>query len=286
MLIIPAIDLKKSEVIRLYKGRFDKITYYDVEVEKLIRDYLKIGVKRIHIVLLFGAKTGHIEKVEEEKIKSIIEIKKLNNREDCEIQVGGGIRTKEQILKFLNMGVNYVIMGTSLLIPIALNENYTIQDIKYFYQRCGKKFEPEKEIPQIELIDWLEPEIKEKIIVSIDYTQNEIALSGWEVTLPLKPSYIIKKFVEKGFKRFIITDIESDGTLQGINIKNIEKILQEISVLGETVKEIIVAGGISKEDDIILLDSLKYKPAGIIIGKAIYQKKLDLKNVIEKFQKI
>lgn len=83
MLIIPAIDLKKGEVVRLYKGRFDKISYYDVEVEKIFREYLKSGVKRIHIVLLYGAKTGEIGKEEEEKIRKIIEIKEVNNRKDC-----------------------------------------------------------------------------------------------------------------------------------------------------------------------------------------------------------
>jgi len=285
MLIIPAIDLKKGEVVRLYKGRFDKISYYDVEIEKLVKEYLEANAKRIHIVLLYGAKTGKIEKEEEEKIKKIIEIKKLNNK-DCEIQVGGGIRRKKQIEKFLELGINYIIIGTAFLIPFALSEGYGLQDIKFFYQRSGKNFELEKEVPEFELIDWLEPYIKEKIIISVDYVGDETALSGWEVTIPLKPSYVIKKFVEKGFKKFLITSIESDGTLAGVDIKNIERILKEISGFREKIEEIIVAGGISKEEDIISLDSLSYKPTGIIIGKALYQKKLDLKNVIQKYQKI
>jgi len=285
MIIIPAIDLKKKEVIRLYKGRFDKVSHYDIEIEKLVREYLKSNAKRIHIVLLYGAKTGIIEKEEEEQVKKIIEIKKLNEREDCEIQLGGGIRTEEQIKKFLSIGVNYIIIGTAFLIPFALNEGYSIHDIKFFYQRSGKQFVIEKEVPDFELIERLSQEVKNKIIISIDYMNDEIALSGWEVTLPLKPSYTIKKFLEMGFERFIITSIESDGTLEGVDIKNIEKIMNEIGNLKE-IKEIIVAGGISKEEDLILLNSLKFPPTGVIIGKAIYQKKLDLKNVIEKYQKV
>ena len=286
MLIIPAIDLKKGEIVRLYKGRFDKISYYDVEIENLVKEYLKAGSKRIHVVLLYGAKTGEIENKEIEKIKRIIEIKKINNRDDCEIQVGGGIRRKKQIENFLNLGVNYVIIGTAFLIPLALSEGYSIQDIKFFYQKSGKSFNIEKEIPEFELIDWIEPEIKEKIIISVDYFGDETALSGWEVTIPLKPSYVIKKFIEKGFKRFLITSIESDGTLEGIDFKNISRIIKEIYTYKENIKEIIVAGGISKEEDIIILNSLQYAPTGIIIGKALYQKKIDLKNVIEKYQKI
>ncbi|HOK55768.1 MAG TPA: HisA/HisF-related TIM barrel protein [bacterium] len=286
MLIIPAIDLKKGEIVRLYKGRFDKISYYDVEIENVTKEYLKAGAKRIHIVLLYGAKTGKIENEEIEKIKNIIELKKINNRDDCELQIGGGIRKREQIEKFLNLGINYVIIGTAFLIPIALSEGYSIQDIRFFYQKSGKNLEVEKEIPEFDLIDWLEPEIKDKIIISVDYVGDEIALSGWEVTLPLKPSYVIKRFIEKGFKRFLITSIESDGTLDGIDFKNISRITKEITRFKEDIKEIIVAGGISKEEDIIMLNSLQYRPTGIIIGKALYQKKLDLKNVIEKYQKI
>ncbi|MCM8803989.1 MAG: HisA/HisF-related TIM barrel protein [Candidatus Omnitrophica bacterium] len=284
MLIIPAIDLKKSDVVRLYKGRFDKISFYDIEFEKIMKDYIKSGVKRIHIVFLFGAKTGKIGEEEEEKVKKIIEIKELTNMKELEIQIGGGIRRKEQIEKFFELGVNYLVIGTAFLIPFALTEGYSIQDIKFFYQRTGKKFILEKEVPEFELIEYLKQEIKDKIIVSIDYIDNEIALSGWEVTIPIKPSYAIKKFLEKGFKRFIITSIESDGTLGGIDIKNISTILKEIENHRENIKDIIVAGGVSKEEDIILLNSLKYKPTGVIIGKALYQKKIDLKNVIEKYQ--
>ncbi|MCM8832921.1 MAG: HisA/HisF-related TIM barrel protein [Candidatus Omnitrophica bacterium] len=286
MLIIPAIDLKKGEIVRLYKGRFDKISYYDYEIENLVKSYLKYGVKRIHIVFLYGAKTGELEKEEINKIENIIKIKKISNRDDCEIQVGGGIRRKHQIEKFLNLGINYVIIGTAFLIPLALSEGYTLQDIKFFYQKSGKNLDMEKEFPEPELIDWIEPEIKEKIIISVDYFRDEIALSGWEVSLPLKPSYVIKKFIEKGFKRFLITSIESDGTLEGIDFKNIYRIMKEIYQYKNDIKEIIIAGGISSENDINLLSSLQYKPTGIIIGKALYHKKIDLKNVIEKYQKI
>ncbi|MCM8818641.1 MAG: HisA/HisF-related TIM barrel protein [Candidatus Omnitrophica bacterium] len=285
MLIIPAIDLKKGEVVRLYKGRFNEISYYNVEIGKLVKDYLNSGAKRLHIVLLYGAKTGRIEKEEEEKIKRIIEVRNENNM-NCEIQIGGGIRTKSQIDKFLKLGINYIIIGTAFLIPFILNEGYSLQDIKFYYQRSGKNFELEREAPDFELIDWLEPSLKEKIIISVDYFKDEIALSGWEVTIPIKPSYVIKKFVENGFRKFLITSIESDGTLEGVDIKNIGRILKEISSLKENIQEIIIAGGISKEDDIVLLNSLFYKPTGIIIGKALYQKKIDLKNVIEKYQKV
>lgn len=284
MLIIPAIDLKKGEIVRLYKGRFDKISYYDIEFDKLVRDYFKAGIKRLHVVLLYAAKTGEITKEEEERIKRILEIREINEIKDCEIQVGGGIRKKSQIEKFFSIGVNYVILGTAIIIPFALNEGYTLQDIRFFYQRSGKKFEIEKELPEIELIDWIEDEIKERIIVSIDFTKDEIALSGWEVTIPIRPDYVIKKLIEKGFKRFLLTNIEVDGTLIGIDIKSLNQIFKNLEFSKSQIKEIIIAGGISKEEDILLLDSLPFRPTGVIIGKALYHKKIDLKNVLQKYQ--
>ncbi|MCM8772885.1 MAG: HisA/HisF-related TIM barrel protein [Candidatus Omnitrophica bacterium] len=286
MLIIPAIDLKKGDIVRLYKGRFDKVSYYDVEIEKLVKEYLKAGAKRLHIVLLYGAKKGEIGKEELEKIRKILEIRKINNREDCEIQLGGGIREKTQIDSFFNLGINYLIIGTAFLIPLALSEGYSLQDIKFFYQRSGKNFDFEKEVPNFELMEWLDSSVKEKIIISVDYYKDEVALSGWEVTIPLKPSFVIKKFLERGFKRFLITSIESDGTLEGIDLNNLNRIMKEIYDCKEKIKEIIVAGGISKEEDLILLNSLKHKPTGVVIGKALYQKKLNLEDVIKKYQNI
>lgn len=285
MLIIPAIDLKKGEVVRLYKGRFDKISFYEIELEKTVREYIKNGAKRLHIVLLYGAKTGEIGKEEKEKLNKIIEVRNSTDK-NCKIQVGGGVRRYSQIKNFIDMGIDYIIIGTAFLIPIAMEEGFSIQDIKFYYQQSGKKLEIEKEVPEIELIDIIGNDLKEKIIVSIDYFKNQIALSGWEVSLPLQPSYVIKKFLQKGIKKFILTNIECDGTLEGIDIESIDKILKELSKYDEKPEEIILAGGISKEEDLMLIDSLKYKPAGVIIGKALYQKKLDLKYVIEKYQEI
>ena len=284
MLIIPAIDLREDKIVRLYKGDFEKTSYYTKDTEEIVREYVNAGAKRIHIVFLLGAKTGKFSEKEEKKIDEIIRLKNLYGGEKLKLQLGGGIRKLSQIEHFLKKGIDFLILGTSLIIPVIMEEGYSLRDIKYFYQQCGKKFNMEEEIPEIDLIEMIPFEVKEKIIVSIDFKNEEVGLSGWEVTIPILPEFLIKKFMEKGFKRFILTNIERDGTLEGVNIEITEKILNKINYFSEKPQEVLIAGGVSSEEDIELLFNLPFKPDGVIIGKALYQKKIELKTIIKKYQ--
>jgi len=283
MLIIPAIDIKKDKIVRLYKGNFEKVSFYQENIEDLVTEYIVKGVERIHVVILLGAKYGRILKKENQKIEKIIKVRDYFGKEKCKIQLGGGIRTYSQIKYFIEKGIDYLILSTALLIPLCLEEGFSINNIKELYQKVGKTFNLEKEVPELELIDILTRGIKEKIIVAIDCKKEEIGLSGWEVTFPLLPEYVIKKFWEKGFKNFLITDIEQDGTLGGIRKDFLFKILEKIYT-SQIKPEIFISGGISSEEDIDLLTKSIYPIKGVIIGKALFQKKLDLKNLIKKFQ--
>ena len=173
MLVIPAIDLKENKTVRLYKGNFNQVSYYDEEAEETARTYIDSGAKRLHVVLLWGAKEGKISEQENKKIEQIIEVRDASGRENCKIQLGGGIRKYSQIEYFLQKGLNYLIMGTSLLIPIILESGFSMTDLKLFYQNGGKKFNPDEEVPEFELIDKLDNELKKKIIVAIDYKKDE-----------------------------------------------------------------------------------------------------------------
>jgi len=284
MLVIPAIDLKENKTVRLYKGNFNQVSYYDEEAEETARTYIDSGAKRLHIVLLWGAKEGKISEQENKKIEQILKVRNASGKENCKIQLGGGIRKYSQIEYFLQKELNYFIMGTSLLIPIIMESGFSLTDLKLFYQRGGKKFNPDEEVPEFELIDKLDNKLKKKIIVAIDYRKDEIGLSGWEVTVPLLPEYTIKKFTEKGFNKFLLTDIERDGTLEGIEKESLFRIMDKISELNVENIEILTAGGITSEQDIELIANYKHPPTGVVIGKALYQKRMDLKQLIQKFQ--
>ena len=284
MLIIPAIDIKKDKIVRLYKGKFEKVSLYEIDPEELVRDFITKGAKRLHIVLLGGAKNGIASKKEMEILERIIKIRDSHGRHSCEIQLGGGIRRYSEIEYLFEKGIDYLILGTALLIPFILESGYSLGDIKLFYQRVGKFFDKEREVPEFELIEKLSRDVKERIIVAIDYKDDEIGLSGWEVTVPLLPEYTIESFKNKGFKRFLLTDIERDGTLQGIEETRLFEILKKVSYMGEK-PEIIVSGGISGEKDIEVLTNYQYPPDGIVIGKAIYQGQINLRKIITRYQK-
>ena len=282
MLIIPAVDLKSSEVVRLYKGDFNKVERYEAGAGDIVRDYLIAGIKRLHIVFLWGAHTGKLEK-EENALEQIIKTRDIYSAE-CRIQLGGGIRSYGQIKKFSDMGVDFFIMGTSILIPLAMEEGFTKNDIKLFYQQGGKEFREDIEIPEPGFLDRMDSTLKEKILVAVDYRNDETALSGWEVAVPLTPHYVIKKLLAKGYKRFVITNVDKDGTLEGIDINSVKNILDKISLCPEKPGEVIISGGITTEADIAALQSLPNKPDGVIVGKALYQKKLDIRSLIKNFQ--
>jgi len=246
MLVIPAIDIEKNKVARLYKGNYEKATFYEVRPAFLTKKFIEAGAKRIHIIILSGAKDGKLPPESKEIIKRIIKVRDRLNPE-CEIQLGGGIRRKSQIEFYLSHGVNFIIMGTSLLIPLLLEQGYTKRDIKFFYQQGGKTFILEKEVPEIEIMEQIDDNIKKRIIVALDFRKNEVGISGWNVTVPLLPEFLLKKFAEKGFCRFLMTNIEKDGTLEGIDIEPFERIFKKAEVIRSKIKEILISGGVKDE---------------------------------------
>jgi len=285
MLVIPAIDIEKNKVARLYKGNYEKATFYEVRPALLTKKFIEAGAKRIHIVILSGAKDGKLLPESEEIIKRIIKVRDRLNPE-CEIQLGGGIRRKNQIDFYLSQGINFIIMGTSLLIPLLLEQGYTKRDIKFFYQQAGKTFILEKEVPEIEIMEQIDDDIKRKIIVALDFRKNEVGISGWNVTVPLLPEFLLKKFVEKEFCRFLMTNIEKDGTLEGIDIEPFERIFKKAEVIRSKIKEILISGGVKDENDLEILNSLEYKVDGVVIGKAIYDGTIDIRKAISIYQKL
>jgi len=283
MLIIPAIDLKKDKVVRLYKGDFNKISHYTSSPEEVFSRYLAAQIRRLHLIFLWGAYSGSITDAEESVIDRIIRVRDLYGK-DCTIQTGGGMRTRSRISGLIEKGMDYVIVGTAFLIPLALEEGFLKNDIRLFYQQGGKEFNEENELPEFDLIDRIEEKVRSRIIVAIDYRNDETALSGWQVTVPLTPHYVMKCLMKRGYEKFILTNVEKDGTLEGVDTDSIEKIIDRVFFEGYQPEEIMISGGISSENDVQKLEELKHRPDGVIIGKALYQNRFNLKKAVLKFQ--
>jgi len=181
MIIFPAIDIKDGKCVRLIKGDFNKITSYkDSPVDQAIK-YSQSGFNDIHIVDLDGALQG-------KPVNSII-VKEIIKKVKSRIQIGGGIRTIDDINNWIKMGVDKVVMGTA-----------AVENTDLLKTACDK--------------------FKNKIAVALDVKDGLIALSGWKKQTNISAIDYIKKIQNFGVSRVIYTDINKDGTKKGPNIKD------------------------------------------------------------------
>jgi phosphoribosylformimino-5-aminoimidazole carboxamide ribotide isomerase len=223
MIIYPAIDLKEGHCVRLKQGVMEDSTTYSKNPAHVARLFERAGVKWIHVVDLNGAFEG--KSVNEKAIRRIVKAVKIP------IQLGGGIRTLEDIARVLSYGVSRVILGT-----VAVKE-------------------PDIVTQAVELYG-------DKIAVGIDARDGRVAINGWVEKTDLKAIDFAQDMKARGVKTIIHTDISKDGMMDGPNIKSSK------DMIDDTGLDIIVSGGISTLNDI--RNSRIIGAAGVITGKAIY----------------
>lgn len=234
MLIIPAIDLKDNKVVRYTKGKYNK-KIYSKDPLLVAKNWQDEGAKLLHIVDLDGAFTG--------KQKNLKTIKKIIKAIKIPAEVGGGVRDLKTIKKLINFGAYRVILGTK-----AFND-------PSFLKTAIKKY-------------------KNKIALSLDISGSRLGLFGWKKSLKINLSKLLEYLERIKLKTIIFTDISRDGTLKGINIGSIKKLLKTSNV------NIIVSGGVSSASDIKKLAGIKNtRLVGVIIGKALYEKKINFAHV-------
>ena len=235
MIILPAIDIKGGKCVRLFKGDFNKLREYKKSPLEQAKIFISFGFKNLHIVDLDGAKSGRSIN------KSIIhEICKLGS---LKIQVGGGIRSTEQIKELLDFGIDKVILGTK-----------AIEDKKFLLDALNK--------------------FENKIALSLDAKGGFLASSGWTKKTNIQVEEYIKDIKDFKISRIIFTDINKDGTKTGPNLD------QTLFLSSMTRIPFIISGGISSIDEIITIKNKNPKNIeGIIIGKAIYDGNIDLQKL-------
>ena len=236
MIIFPAIDIKGGKCVRLLKGNFNKVTHYKKSPLEQASVFFNLGFKNIHLIDLDGALEGKL--INKNLIEGILKNTKLK------IQIGGGIRSLEDINFFLDLGVDKVIVGTK-----------AVENIEFLKKACDL--------------------YKNKIAVSIDVRNGYIALSGWKNQTGILASEFVKKIECFGISRIIYTDINKDGTKTGPNI------LDTLNFSKLTNIPVVVSGGISSINDI---DSIKKKSSnieGVIVGRAIYDGSINIKKLSE-----
>ena len=234
MLIFPAIDLFQGQAVRLFQGDYKKMTVYDTEPLNTAKKFEVYGADWLHIVDLEGAKTG--EALNLGTIIKIISSCKLK----CE--VGGGVRNMKIIERYINSGVERVILGTA-----AVTE-------KNFVEDAVKNF-------------------GEKIAVGVDIKNNNIAIKGWQENSKLEATNFCERMQNIGVKTIICTDISKDGAMKGTNISLYKTLTEKLKI------DIIASGGVSSLDDVKNLAELNLY--GAIIGKAYYTGAINIKEAIE-----
>ena len=226
MIIFPAIDIKDGVCVRLVKGDFRQITSYENTPIDQAKKYFQNGFNNIHIVDLDGALHGR-------PVNSIL-IREIIQKVKSRIQIGGGIRTIDDISRWIELGVDKVVMGTA-----------AVENVELLKTACNK--------------------FKNKIAVSLDVKDGLIALSGWKKQTNISAIDFIKKIKNFGISRIIYTDIYKDGTKQGPNIKGAIELSSKVKI------PLVISGGVSSIEDIKKIKSLNNPNIeGVIIGKAIY----------------
>jgi len=231
MKIFPAIDIKDKKCVRLVKGDFENKTEYEMSPIDQARKYKDHGFQNLHIVDLDGALTG--EAVNLDVIQEIL------SKFDLKIEIGGGVRSFENIQKYIDIGVEKVILGSA-----------AIKDKIFLKEACLK--------------------FPNKIALGLDSKDGYLLVSGWKENSNQLTLDFLKEVNDYGASRLIYTDINRDGTKQSPNFEETEKIAELSNC------PVIVSGGVSSIDDIKKAKDLNKNIEGIIVGKAIYDGDIQL----------
>ena len=233
MILIPAIDLKDGHCVRLKQGDMDQATTFGEDPAAMARNWLDKGARRLHLVDLNGAFAGKPQNFS--AIKAILRAV----GDDIPVQLGGGIRDLDTIEKYIDNGLQYVIIGTA-----------AVKNPGFLKDACTA--------------------FGGHIIVGLDAKDGKVATDGWSKLTGHEVVDLAKKFEDWGVESIIYTDIGRDGMLSGLNIEATVKLAQALTI------PVIASGGLSNMADIEQLCAVAQEGVeGVICGRAIYSGDLD-----------
>jgi phosphoribosylformimino-5-aminoimidazole carboxamide ribotide isomerase len=239
VLIIPAIDLKDGKCVRLLRGEEGTETVFSQDPVEVAKKWEDCGARLIHVVDLDGAFSG--------KPRNFELIKEIVKCVSCPVQIGGGIRDMGTIERYLGAGLYRVILGT-----VALQNREILTEANRRFPR--------------------------RVAVGIDTRSGKIAVKGWRETVDFDLKSFLNDLNSMGISVLVHTDIDRDGTLEGINIDAVEEFVRSSPI------PVIASGGVSSPLDLEKLSNLtKVGLLGVIVGKSIYSGKIDLTEAIKRF---
>ncbi len=234
MVIFPAIDILGTKAVRLLKGDYNQVTVYSDRPWEFAEDFAKKGCKSIHLVDLDGAREG--------SAVNISTIEKIAHISGMYSEIGGGIRNKATIERYLNAGISRVILGTA-----ALND-------PAFLKSSVSEF-------------------GDRIAVGVDLKDGKVAIKGWLETSDKDGLVFLRELEDLGVRGAIVTDISKDGAMKGTNLELYRTIASSVKM------NITASGGVSTIDDVRALKEIGV--FGAIIGKAYYTGAIKLEDALE-----
>lgn len=234
MRIYPAIDIFEGKAVRLYKGDYAQMTVYNEDPAKVAADFVAKGAQCIHMVDLEGAKSG--------TTPNLATICRVKEEAGLFCQVGGGIRSMETVSRYLDAGLDRVILGTAAV----ADPSFAMAAVDAY---------------------------GEKIAIGVDIKDGFVAVKGWTEKSDLEAFDFCRRMEAMGIKTLICTDISKDGAMQGPNAELYKRLSRELGM------DIIASGGVSCMDDIRNLAAMELH--GAIVGKAYYTGAVDLREAIE-----
>ena len=235
MKIFPAIDIKNKKCVRLIKGDFENKIEYETSPIDQAGKYKDHGFKNLHIVDLDGALTG--------KTVNLKIIQEIVSKYDLKIQIGGGIRSLDNVKQYIDVGVEKVILGSG-----------AIKNKEFLKEACQK--------------------FKNQIALGLDAKDGNLSVSGWKENLNVRTIDFLKDVNNYGVSRIIYTDINRDG------MKNSPNFDETVKIAELSHCPVVISGGVSSINDIKKAKELNNtKIEGIIVGKAIYDGDIKLEEL-------
>jgi len=229
MTIFPAIDLKDGKAVRLTKGAMESAKIYSDTPWELVKTFEEMGAKWVHLVDLNGAFAG--------EPKNLEPIRAISENCTVKLELGGGIRDEATIQRYLELGIDRIILGS-----IALRDPEFVKEMAAKYP----------------------------IAVGIDAIDGYVAVEGWGEVSTMKATDLARLFADAGVEAIICTDVGRDGTLSGVNVDFTLEIARSCGI------PTIASGGVKDDSDIETLLKHP-EVSGVIVGKAFYEGTIDLK---------
>jgi phosphoribosylformimino-5-aminoimidazole carboxamide ribotide isomerase len=237
MIVFPAIDILDGRCVRLRQGDYERVTVYAADPAEQARAWADQGARWLHVVDLDGAKEG--------RPVNLSAVERIAAAVDVPVQFGGGIRRLKDIGRLFDLGVERIVLGTTLV----TDPGFAVAAI----EKAG-----------------------DRLVAGIDGRNGKVAVAGWLEETDVEVVRLAAEYEERGVARIIYTDISVDGTRRGPNINETKKLAEAVGV------PIIASGGVSALEDIEALRDLgPLGVEGVIVGSALYEKTITLARAIE-----